>query len=186
MKASGHLSGSGDEPAAGVSASGFYAWVDRRRPGPEDIGLTARRSIAGRAGTGPQASMPNSPTRVARGPADACGVTRRAGSPFRHHDSRRSDGGPRAGSGRPPVHRRGAGPPLGRRHHLHPDVGRLSLPRHRADVWSRRVVGWALEVRTELVLRAALTQRRPEAVVHHSDRGCLHQLRLRQTMPATR
>ena len=45
------------------------------------------------------------------------------------------------------------------------------------DVWSRRVVGWALEthLRTELVLRAlnmALTQRRPEAVVHHSDRGC--------------
>ena len=45
------------------------------------------------------------------------------------------------------------------------------------DVWSRRVVGWALEthLRTELVLSAlemALAQRRPRAVVHHSDRGC--------------
>ena len=45
------------------------------------------------------------------------------------------------------------------------------------DVWSRRIVGWAMEthLRTELVLAAldmALTQRRPEAVVHHSDRGC--------------
>jgi len=45
------------------------------------------------------------------------------------------------------------------------------------DVWSRRVVGWAMEthLRTELVLAAlemALAQRRPEAVIHHSDRGC--------------
>ena len=45
------------------------------------------------------------------------------------------------------------------------------------DVWSRRIVGCAMEthLRTELVLAAldmALTQRRLEAVVHHSDRGC--------------
>jgi putative transposase len=45
------------------------------------------------------------------------------------------------------------------------------------DVWSRRIVGWAMEphLRTELVLAAldmALAQRRPEAVIHHSDRGC--------------
>lgn len=45
------------------------------------------------------------------------------------------------------------------------------------DVWSRRIVGWAMEMhlRTELVLAAlntALAQRRPEAVVHHSDHGC--------------
>jgi putative transposase len=45
------------------------------------------------------------------------------------------------------------------------------------DVWSRRVVGWAMQphLRTELVLAAldmALAQRRPEAVIHHSDRGC--------------
>ena len=45
------------------------------------------------------------------------------------------------------------------------------------DVFSRRVVGWAMEthLRTELILAAlnmAITQRRPEAVIHHSDRGC--------------
>lgn len=44
------------------------------------------------------------------------------------------------------------------------------------DVWSRRVVGWALatHLRTELVLGAldmALAQRRPQAVIHHSDQG---------------
>jgi putative transposase len=45
------------------------------------------------------------------------------------------------------------------------------------DVYSRRVVGWSMEthLRTELILAAlnmAITQRQPEAVIHHSDRGC--------------
>jgi putative transposase len=45
------------------------------------------------------------------------------------------------------------------------------------DVWSRRVVGWAMEthLRTELVVAAlnmAVCQRRPERVIHHSDQGC--------------
>jgi putative transposase len=45
------------------------------------------------------------------------------------------------------------------------------------DVWSRRVVGWAMatHLRTELVLDAlnmAVEQRRPTNVIHHSDRGC--------------
>ena len=45
------------------------------------------------------------------------------------------------------------------------------------DVFSRRIVGWAMEthLRTELVLQAlnmALWQRRPHSVVHHSDQGC--------------
>jgi len=44
------------------------------------------------------------------------------------------------------------------------------------DVWSRRVVGWSIgeHMRAELVLAAlnmALAQRRPEAVIHHSDQG---------------
>jgi transposase InsO family protein len=40
------------------------------------------------------------------------------------------------------------------------------------DVFSRRIVGWAMEtsLRTELVLKA-LNQRRPAAVIHHSDQG---------------
>jgi putative transposase len=45
------------------------------------------------------------------------------------------------------------------------------------DVWSRRVVGWAMAdyLRTELVLSAfdmAIEQRRPTGVIHHSDQGC--------------
>ena len=45
------------------------------------------------------------------------------------------------------------------------------------DVFSRRVVGWAMaaHLRTALVIEAlemAVAQRRPEAVVHHSDQGC--------------
>ncbi len=44
------------------------------------------------------------------------------------------------------------------------------------DIWSRRVVGWAMatHLRTELVLDAlnmAIWQRRPREVVHHSDHG---------------
>ena len=45
------------------------------------------------------------------------------------------------------------------------------------DVFSRKVVGWAMEnqLRTELMLAAidmAITMRRPQAVIHHSDHGC--------------
>jgi putative transposase len=45
------------------------------------------------------------------------------------------------------------------------------------DVWSRRVIGWAMEthLRTSLVLAAldmAIAQRRPTHVIHHSDQGC--------------
>ena len=45
------------------------------------------------------------------------------------------------------------------------------------DVWSRRIVGWAMEthLRTALVLTAldmAVEQRQPRAVIHHSDQGC--------------
>jgi len=44
------------------------------------------------------------------------------------------------------------------------------------DVWSRRIVGWAMatHLRTQLVLDAlsiANQQRRPKGVVHHSDQG---------------
>ena len=44
------------------------------------------------------------------------------------------------------------------------------------DVWSRRIVGWAIgeQMTAELVLTAlnmAITQRRPTGVIHHSDQG---------------
>ena len=56
------------------------------------------------------------------------------------------------------------------------------------DVFSRRVVGWAMatHLRTELVLAAlnmAIAQRRPDGVVHHSDKGCpVHLTRVRQAL----
>jgi transposase InsO family protein len=45
------------------------------------------------------------------------------------------------------------------------------------DVWSRKVVGWAMasHLRTELVLDAlnmAIAVRAPKEVIHHSDQGC--------------
>jgi putative transposase len=45
------------------------------------------------------------------------------------------------------------------------------------DVYSRKVVGWAMgnSLNTDLMLAAlnmAITQRRPQGVIHHSDRGC--------------
>lgn len=45
------------------------------------------------------------------------------------------------------------------------------------DVFSRRIVGWAMagHLRTDLVLAAldmAVAQRKPDGVVHHSDHGC--------------
>lgn len=45
------------------------------------------------------------------------------------------------------------------------------------DVFSRRIVGWAMatHLRTELVLDAldmAIQRRKPNGVIHHSDKGC--------------
>ncbi len=45
------------------------------------------------------------------------------------------------------------------------------------DVWSRRIVGWATadSLHTQVVLDAlnmAIWRRRPERVIHHSDKGC--------------
>jgi putative transposase len=45
------------------------------------------------------------------------------------------------------------------------------------DVWSRRIIGWAMatHLRTRLVVAAldmAVAQRQPQGVIHHSDQGC--------------
>jgi putative transposase len=66
---------------------------------------------------------------------------------------------------------------VGRRHQLHPNLGGFLYLAVVLDAFSRRLVGWAMEthLRTELVLKAlnlALGQRRPDAVIHHSDHGC--------------
>jgi putative transposase len=56
------------------------------------------------------------------------------------------------------------------------------------DVWSRRIVGWALgeQMTSDLVLAAlnmAIAQRRPTEVIHHSDQGSQYnQRRLRSAL----
>jgi transposase InsO family protein len=51
-----------------------------------------------------------------------------------------------------------------------------SAVRDLTDAWSRRIVGWAFsaDLKTPVVLDAldmALAARKPDNVVHHSDRG---------------
>ena len=65
------------------------------------------------------------------------------------------------------VHRRGAGPPLGGRHYLYPAWAGFLYLAIVLDV-ARRVVGWAMETHSYSAL-VALAQRRPDAVIHHSD-----------------
>jgi putative transposase len=70
---------------------------------------------------------------------------------------------------------------VGGRHHLHSDLCRLFYLAVVLDVFSRRIVGWAMEtyLRTELMLKAldmALGQRRPTGVSHHSDQGSQYTL----------
>ena len=57
------------------------------------------------------------------------------------------------------------------------------------DAWSRKIVGWSManHLRTELVLDAlemAISQRRPDGVIHHSDQGS--QLRFKESSQQVR
>lgn len=60
------------------------------------------------------------------------------------------------------------------------------------DVYSRRIVGWAMDshLRTALMLQAldmALAQRRPDGVIHYSDQGwAVHFDRVRTALPRGR
>jgi putative transposase len=172
-----------------VSRSGYYAWLkqpvsDRAR---EDAALTERiRSI--HAASDGNYGSPNihaelrdqgarvGRKRVARLMRKACirGVSRRRGFVVTTHQDSRY----------PP------GPDLVQRHFVADAPNRLwvaditYVPTWAGfiylaivlDVWSRRVVGWAIgdQMGADLVLAAlnmAVAQRRPKRVVHHSDRG---------------
>ena len=174
----------------GVSASGFYAWVNRPSSARavEDIGLTAlihtihRRSGGAYGAPSIHAELADDYQRRV-GQKRVARLMRAAG--LHGVQARRfvttTVGDLTADRARDQVARQftAAGPDrlwVADITYIPTWAGFLYLAIV-LDVWSRRVVGWALEthLRTELVLRAlnmALTQRRPEAVVHHSDRGC--------------
>ena len=173
----------------GVSPSGFYAWRQRERSARErsDDALTARvRAIHAhsRGSYGApriqaelaEQGLPVSRKRVARvmRQAGLAGVSRRKGPRTTRRDAQ----------ARP-------APDLVERefHADAPDrlwvadityVPTLAGFLYLAivlDVFSRRIVGWAMagHLRTELVLDAldmAVEQRRPDSVIHHSDQGC--------------
>ena len=173
----------------GVSRSGYYVWL--REPlskrAREDAALTERIRAIHAASDGNYGS-PNvhaelrdegtrvGRKRVARLMRKACirGVSRRRGFIVTTHQDSRY----------PP------GPDLVQRRFVADKPNRLwvaditYVPTWKGfiflaivlDVWSRRIVGWAMgeQMTAELVVAAldmALAQRRPKDVVHHSDRG---------------
>jgi putative transposase len=172
-----------------VSHSGFYAWRDRSpsKRTIDDAVLTERIRQIHAASDGiygspnVHAELRDEGTRVGRKRvarlmrnARLRGVSRRRGFVV---TTRRDD-------------RQVAAPDLVRRAFTAPGPNRLwvadmtYVPTWAGfvflaivlDVWSRRVVGWAVgeQMTTELVLSAlnmAIAQRRPSDVIHHSDQG---------------
>jgi len=173
-----------------VSASGFYAWVSRppSARAVEDIGLTAlvhaihRRSGGAYGAPSMHAELADNYQRRV-GPKRVARLMRAAG--LHGLQARRfvttTVNDPTADRARDQVDRQctAAGPDrlwVADITYIPTWAGFLYLAIV-LDVWSRRVVGWAREthLRTELVMSAlnmALAQRRPDAVIHHSDRGC--------------
>ena len=173
----------------GVSASGFYAWRKRERSVREesDEALSARvRAIHERSrGTygAPRIhaelaseGTPVSRKRVARVMREAglAGVSRRKGPRTTRRD-------PQARPAPDLVERRFEATAPDRLWVADityvPTAAGFVYLAVVLDVFSRRVVGWAMadHLRTELVLNAldmALGQRRPSSVIHHSDQGC--------------
>ena len=174
----------------GVSASGFYAWVQRSLSARavEDIGLTAlihaihRRSNGAYGAPSIHAELADDHNRRV-GKKRVARLMRAAG--LRGLHPRRfvttTIGDPASDRALDHVDRHFAaeGPDrlwVADITYLPTWAGFLYLAVV-LDVWSRRIVGWAIEphLKTELVLSAlnmALAQRRPQAVIHHSDRGC--------------
>ena len=173
-----------------VSASGFYAWVSRppSARAVEDIGLTAlvhaiqRRSGGAYGAPSIHAELADDYHRRV-GKKRVARLMRAAG--LHGLQARRcvttTGGDPTADRARDQVDRQftAAGPDrlwVADITCIPTWAGFLYLAIV-LDVWSRRIVGWAMEthLRTELVMSAlnmALAQRRPDAVIHHLDRGC--------------
>jgi putative transposase len=173
----------------GVSASGFYAWRDRppsararadvrlserigqiHAESEQSYGMPRIRAELGEQGIGVGGK------RIARlmRRAGLRGVSRRRAFVITTHRDERSRPAPDL------VQRRfqAAGPNrlwVADMTYVPTWVGFIYLAVV-LDVWSRRVVGWSIgeEQCAELVLAAlnmALQQRKPHAVIHHSDQG---------------
>ena len=172
-----------------VSRSGYYAWLQRpvSNRTREDATLTERiRSIhaASKGNYGSpnihaelrEQGMRVGRKRVARLMRKACirGVSRRRGFVVTTHQDSRYPPAPDL------VERRfvAEGPNrlwVGDITYVPTWAGFIYLAIV-LDVWSRRVVGWAIgeQMTADLVLAAlnmAVSQRRPRQVIHHSDRG---------------
>jgi transposase InsO family protein len=186
----------------GVSTAGYYAW--RHHPpsahARADEALLARIKtvhISSRQTYGAPrvhaelraAGERHGRKRIARlmRAAGLVGASRRRGGPTTtrpDHDMARQASSARARSGRSRLPGSRPEPAVGRRHYPGLRRGRLYVPTAAGflylavvvDVWSRRVVGWAManHLRAELVVDAlnmALGQRRPREVMHHSDQA---------------
>lgn len=173
-----------------ISASGFYAWDDRplSQRAREDIALTARIHAIHRRSKGAygapmiHAELADDHAihvgckRVARlmRAADLQGV-----SPKRFVRTTLSDGDDTVASDLVDREFDASGPDrlwVADITYIPTWAGFVYLAIV-LDVWSRRIVGWSMrtDLKTEGVLDAlnmALAQRRPQAVVHHSDHGC--------------
>ncbi len=173
----------------GVSPSGYYAWLGRSlsRRAVQDRELTDqitdiwRRSRRSYGAPRIHAELADTGIRVGRKrvarlmkTAGIQGITRRRRYRTSNHDHNEQT--------RPPdlVQRRFTA--KGPDQLWVADITEIPTgegPLHLAcvqDVWSRRIIGWALETheRSELVTAAldmAITQRSPKGVVHHSDQG---------------
>jgi putative transposase len=174
----------------GVSASGFYAWKDRplSKRAVEDIGLTAKIFAIHRR-SGEAYGAPSITAELADdhdthvGKKRVARLMRAAGikglAPAKFVTTTVAD--PEADRALDKVDRQFAadGPDqlwVADITYVPTWSGFLYLAIV-LDVWSRRIVGWSManHLRTKLVLDAldmALAQRRPDSVIHHSDRGC--------------
>jgi putative transposase len=96
----------------------------------------------------------------------------------------------RAEPARRELYRRCAEPDMARRRHLHRDRSGMALLAAVMDLYSRRIVGWAMKdhLRTELplaALRMVISTPRPGAgLIHHSDRGVQYASGYRKVMQA--
>lgn len=151
-----------------VSTSGYYAW--RSRPASSRATADAHPCRA--------AGRRRSHRSQARRPADALGRNHRRQPAQKRasHDAAGARSSPDKRSRAPQFRRRGAERVVVADITFIPTlVGFLYLAVV-LDAWSRRIVGWAFsaDLKTRVVLDAldmALAARRPDNVIHHSDRG---------------